>query len=202
MTIEDFGTRVASIWAGLRPTTRRLVESALQSALSVNQIWTTVPYDARAERELSALLKALEDRTTEAGPSMNAELSRDLKRMADTCALILQGHAHTSESFAQLIERALRLYNYAHIDVLADSISVRLSSSEICQLARHDNPIVRAIAYEILSLVSTSTLIALLSDPFDADIARQALRSQAEEYNVEEARWITNILDRAEEYED
>jgi hypothetical protein len=32
MTIEDFGARVASVWQGLRPSTRSLVERALTTA--------------------------------------------------------------------------------------------------------------------------------------------------------------------------
>jgi hypothetical protein len=201
MTIKDFGTRVANIWAGLRPTTRKLVEAALQSAISSTPTRTPIPYDARAERELSLLLKALEERTVEAGLTMNAEQARELKRMADTCALILHEQACSAESFAQLIERALRLNDYARIDLLADLIAKRLPPSEVCELVRHDNPIVRALAHETLTQIPTVTLIGLLSDPFDAEIARYALRSQAEEYNSEEARWITTILDRAEEYD-
>ena len=58
--IENFGRRVASVWEGLRSTTRSLVERALQSsggaAAAQPGRGERRPYDARADWELSCLL--------------------------------------------------------------------------------------------------------------------------------------------------
>ena len=81
--IEDFGARVASVWEGMRPTTRSLIVGALQSSNAGAGAASTTrnsgsPYDARADWELSRLLAALDERATEAGASLNAEQAREL----------------------------------------------------------------------------------------------------------------------------
>jgi hypothetical protein len=62
MTIEDFGTGVASVWQGLRPSTRSLVERALAAPPAPPRAES--PYDARSEWELSRLLTALDERAS------------------------------------------------------------------------------------------------------------------------------------------
>ncbi|HKP72087.1 MAG TPA: hypothetical protein VJT82_04060, partial [Pyrinomonadaceae bacterium] len=152
ITIQEFGGRVATVWEGLRPSTRNLVERALQSAAPVPARAMSAPYDARSEWELSRLLAALDDRAAEAGaPTLSVEEERELTRMAETCAHVLHGEARSAEVFAQLLERALRAHHYARVDVLADTFSARLAPSEVCELARHPNPSVRAIASEALA---------------------------------------------------
>lgn len=205
--IEDFGARVASVWEGLRSTTRNLVERALQSsgatAATISpQRSESRPYDARADWELSRLLAAFDERLTEAGASMNAEQEKELRRMADTTALVLQNQTQSAEVFAQLVARTHRLRDYARIDQLADALAARFAPSEICELARNNHEIVRALAQETLAQTPTSTLIGLLGDPIDAEIAREALERQASEYGSEEARRIVNILDQADMAED
>lgn len=208
MMMEDFGAQVASVWAGMRPHTRRLVESALQSPnYGVARALPATPYDSRAERELSILLKALDERAASSRSAvLNAEQSRELKRMANACATLLQNQAQSAEAFAQLIERAVGAHDYARIDYLADTISGRLAPSELCELTRHAAPAVRAIGQEALSQTSTSTLVNLLGDQVDAAAARDALERQAKDYGSDEARWIVSALDRsdadAEEDED
>src|ERR1044072_2717284 len=104
MTIEDFGVRVASVWEGLRPSTRNLVERALSTPTSPQQgavAGTTSRreniYDARSEWELSRLLAALDERATEVGAeTLSAEQSRDLRRMTETCAAVLNREARSS----------------------------------------------------------------------------------------------------------
>src|SRR3954452_23940201 len=101
MTIEDFGARVASVWQGLRPSTRNLVERALttattatQTAAAANVSRTDAAYDARSEWELSRLLGALDERADEKnGARLSDEQSRDLLRVAETCASVLQRQA-------------------------------------------------------------------------------------------------------------
>ncbi|HVF87317.1 MAG TPA: hypothetical protein VM866_06995 [Pyrinomonadaceae bacterium] len=208
-TIEDFGARVASVWEGLRPTTRTIVERALVASQTPASGGTTVgraggaAYDARAEWELSRLLAALDDRATEAGVgALNDQQTRELRRMAETCALVLHLQARSAEVFAQLLERALLARDYARVDALADTILKRLAPTEICELARHPNPPVRAIAHEALLQTPISALVGLLNDPVDSDIARDALERQAAEFGSEEARWVVNALDRADDAEE
>src|SRR2546423_15687263 len=121
MTIEDFGARVASVWQGLRPSTRSLVERALttttaapQAAAAANASRTDAAYDARSEWELSKLLAALDERADEkTGTRLSDEQSRDLLRVAETCASVLHRQARTAEVFSQLLGRALRVKDYA-----------------------------------------------------------------------------------------
>ncbi|PYS93050.1 MAG: hypothetical protein DMF64_06500 [Acidobacteria bacterium] len=203
MMMEELGGRVASVWAGLRPTTRSMFERALQSPSSAPAVRNANVYDARAEWELSRLLAALDDRVhDQAALSLSLEQTRELGRMAETCALVLHAEARSAEVFAQLFERALGVHDYARVDTLADTLAARLPPSEVCELARHANPAVRALAYETLAQAPTSTLVELLGDPVDMEVAREALAAQADDYGSEEARWLLNALERAGEEED
>ena len=208
MTIEDFGARVASVWQGLRPSTRSMVERALstpppQPAANVTASRRETGYDARSEWELSRLLAALDERAAEVGPEpLSAEQSRDLRRMTETCAAVLNREARSSEVFAQLLERALRVKDYARVDEVADVMTARLAPSELCETARHINPAVRAVAQEALLQLPTAMLVAMLGDPVDAETARAALESQADEYESEEARIVVNALMQVDEAEE
>jgi hypothetical protein len=210
MTIEDFGARVASVWQGLRPSTRSLVERALatpappqQGAVAHTASRRENVYDARSEWELSRLLAALDERAAEVGAeALSAEQSRDLRRMSETCAAVLNREARSSEVFAQLLERALRARDYARVDEIADVMTARLAPSELCETARHLNPAVRAVAQEALLQLPTAILVALLGDPVDAETARNALESQADEYESEEARIVVTALQQVEDAED
>jgi hypothetical protein len=214
MMIEDFGARVASVWQGLRPSTRSLVERALStptppqgSAATASSAPTASrresTYDARSEWELSRLLAALDERAAEVGTkSLSAQQSSDLRRMAETCAAVLSREARSSEVFAQLLERALRVKDYARLDEIADAMSARLAPSELCETARHLNPAVRAVAQEALLQLPTAMLVGLLGDPVDAETARAALESQADEYESEEARIVVNALQQVDDAED
>jgi hypothetical protein len=194
---EEFGGRVASAWEGLRPTTRTIIERALQPAPASHG---GVNYDARSEMELSRLLEALDERAREAGSlRLNAEQSRELVRVADACALVLYTGGRSAEVFGQLLERALRARDYARVDRVADTLTSRLAPSEICEMARNENPAVRAIAHEALAQKPPSVLVELLGDPVDAEEAREALEIQADDYESEEARWIVNTLERVED---
>src|SRR3954470_8216569 len=164
MTIEDFGARVASVWQGLRPSTRNLVERALtttttatQTAAAANVSRTDAAYDARSEWELSRLLAALDERADEKnGARLSDEQSRDLLRVAETCASVLHRQARSAEVFSQLLARALRAKDYARVDALADVMNARLAPSELCEMARDTNPSVRAFAQEALLQLPTS----------------------------------------------
>jgi hypothetical protein len=204
MMMEELGGRVASVWAGLRPATRSLVERALQQLpTAAPAARANVPYDTRAEWELSRLLAALDERAREQGAvALNDEQTRELGHVAETCALVLHHQARSAEVFAQLFERALRTHDFKRVDLIADTLVPRLPPSELCELARHQNPAVRALAHEALAQAPTSTLVDLLGDPVDAEVARDALASQADDYGSDEARWLLNALERADEMEE
>lgn len=207
MTIEDFGARVASVWQGLRPATRSLVERALSTPppafTSATASRSEGAYDARSEWELSRLLAALDERASEKGESiLSAEQARELVRMSETCAAVLHRQARSAEVFAQLLERAFRVKDYARVDAVADVMTARLAPSELCEMARNPNPAVRAIAQESLLQMPTAVLVALLGDPVDAETARVALECQAEEYESEEARFVVNALEQVDEEDD
>jgi len=188
LSIDDFGSRIASVWSELRPATRGLIERALQAASSGTQTPRNFQYDARADLELSRFLAALD-----------AEKNGKLKSIADTCAAVLLEKTESAEVFAQLVRRAESQRDYNRIDILADALTARFPPSEICELARSEDTIVRELANEALARCPVSVLTALLNDPVDAETARAALRRQVIEYGSEEARQISNALDQADE---
>jgi hypothetical protein len=197
--IEDFGGRVATVWSELRPTTRGLVERALQASNTASLQARNIPYDPRADLELSRLLAALDDRASETGTVLETEKSKRLRHVANTCAAVLQDKTQSAEVFSQLVRRAEQQRDYRRIDALADALVSRFAPSEICELARSEDVVVRALANEALTQFPTSVLVGLLSDPVDSEIAREALRRQAVEYGAEEARQIVNALDQVDD---
>ena len=209
MMIEDFGAQVASVWEGLRSTTRSLIVSALQQPAATTP--ATPPargsgggfrYDARADWELSRLLSVLDERAADSSASMNTTQTSGLKRMAEATASVLESQTQSAEVFTQLVERAHRLRDYKRIDALADALLTRFAPSEVCELARSPGAVVRALAMEALAQSPTTTLLQLLSDPVDAEIARDALERQATEYESELARQVVNALRQADENEE
>jgi hypothetical protein len=89
-----------------------------------------------------------------------------------------------------LIQRAHQRQKYAQVDALAALMPERLAPSELCELARANNVVVRALAHEALAQLPTSLLSALLRDPIDAVVARQALERQANEFDSEDAQQV------------
>jgi hypothetical protein len=196
--IEDLGGRVASVWSELRPATRGLVERALQASNTPSSQRRNVPYDARADLELSRFLSALDERANEAGAALNPDEEERLRLVADTCASVLQEKTQSAEVFAQLVLRAETERDYKRVDALADILISRFAPTEICELARSEDVFVRELANEALPRFPTSVLANLLSDPVDAEIARDALQRQVVEYGSDEAREIVNSLDWTE----
>ena len=195
--IEGFDGHVATVWSEIRPTTRGLVERALQTTHAASQPRNT-PYDPRADVELSRLLAALDDQAAEEAPSNESVNVDQLRHIADICAAVLQEKTRSAEVFVQLIRRAEIQHDYERIDALADALTARFAPPEICELARSRDVIVRALARETLAQSPTSVLLSLLSDPVDSEIARDALRRQAFEYGAEEARQILYALDQVD----
>jgi hypothetical protein len=194
-TIDDFGSRIASVWSELRPATRGLVERAL----SGTQTSRNFQYDARADIELSRFLAALDDRAAEKTDALDPVKDGKLKSIADTCAAVLLEKTESAEVFTQLVRRAQMQKNYQRIDTLADALTSRFPPSEICELARSEDVVVRELANEALARCPVSVLAGLLNDPVDAETARSALRRQIVEYGSEEARLLVNALDQADE---
>jgi hypothetical protein len=199
-TIDDLGGRIATVWSELRPATRGLVERAVQAAASGTPAIRNFQYDARADLELSRFLAALDDRAAEKIDILDPESGRRLKSLADTCATMLQEKTESAEVFAQLVRRAEMHKDYKRIDALADALTSRFPPSEICELARSEDVIVRELANEALARCPVSVLAALLNDPVDSDTARYALRRQVVEYGSEEARRLIAVLEQNEEF--
>jgi len=199
MRIDDFGTRIATVWSELRPATRGLVERALQAGGSATPSSRNYHYDARADLELSRFLAALDDRAAEKSNALDPEQGGKLKSIADTCAAVLLEKTESAEVFTQLVRRAQAQRDYRRIDILADALTSRFPPSEICELARSEDKVVRELANEALARCPISVLAALLNDPVDTDTARAALRRQVVEYGSEEARQIVNALDQVDE---
>ena len=194
--IEEFGGRIATLWSELRPATRGFVERAMGSTPPVST--RNVPYDARADLELSAFLAALDDQASEKNGELDAATVTRLKSVADTCAAVLQDKTESAEVFEQLVKRAQAQKNYKLIDRLANALMDRFPVNEICELARSEDPVVKELAFETLSQLPVSILASLLNDPVDSEIVRLALRLQVIDYGSEEARQIVNLLDQVE----
>jgi len=133
MTIKDFGTRVEDVWKGLRPRTRRMVVGALQTGGAGSSTIAgaqTFSYDAHADWELSRLLTALDERAAEAEAKENPEHLRELRRMANACARVLEAKTESAEVFIQLVTRALlRLQNEGLIEVSSKEIFIPNASA-------------------------------------------------------------------------
>jgi hypothetical protein len=196
--MKDFGGRVATVWSELRPATRGLVERAIQTPNGGVQATRNFQYDARADLELSRFLRALDERASDKSNALDSENVQKLRSIAETCAAVLQEKTESAEVFSQLVRRADALRDYKRIDVLADSLINRFPPSEICELARSEQVIVRELANEALARCPVSVLATLLADPVDSEIARAALRRQIAEYGSEEARQIVSVLEQEE----
>jgi len=199
LAIEDLGSRVATVWSELRPATRGFVERALQAGSGNPQSTRNFHYDARADLELSRFLTALDDRIAEKNEGVDLATTVKVKTVAEACAAVLQEKTESAEVFSQLVRRADSQRDYKRIDVLADALNTRFPPSELCELARSQDAIVRELANEALARCPISILATLLSDPVDSETARAALRRQIVEYGSEEARQIINVLDQGDE---
>jgi hypothetical protein len=204
MTIKDFGGRVADVWAGLRPVTRKMVVGAMQRVGPTNSFIPTISqastsktffFDAHADWELSRLLTALDERVLETEVRSNVQKFREIKRMANACAEVLQEQTESAEVFIQLATRALRRADFDRLDKLANSLSERFSVGEMCEIVRQSEHVaIRALALEALALSPTIQLLPLLDDPVYADIIRVTLETQVVEYNSEEAKILLEDL--------
>jgi hypothetical protein len=198
MMIKDFGARVASVWEGLRPMTKKMLEGALRTGTFApnNNQSVKFSYDAHADWEVSRLLSALDEQARDSDFKKDANRLKEIADLAETCVRVLESQSGSAEVFIQLAERALRQHDYKKLDRLSDSLAARFSSAEIAEIVRQtEMPQIRAIAYETLSLLPVPAIVPLLDDPLYADIAANALEQKAFEYESEEARDALELFD-------
>ena len=187
MTIKDFGTRVETVWEGLRPMTKKMLVGVMQTNIIAPK--PKFSYDAQSDWELSKLLSVLDEQASEKSVQENTEKSREIKQLAETVANVLEAQSESAEVFIQLAERALVRKDYKQIDKLTDALLNRFSVGEMCEIIRQtDNPTIRALGFETLVLMPTQKLVPLLDDPLYDEIIRFAIEQQAFEFENEYAR--------------
>ena len=162
MMMKDFGARVASVWEGLRPMTKKMLEGALRTgtlAPNSNQS-PKFSYDAHADWEVSRLLSALDEQARDREFKKDADKLKEIADLAETCVRVLESQSGSAEVFIQLAERALKQHDYKKLDHLSDRLAARFSSAEIAEIVRQtEMPQIRAIAYETLSLLPVPAIV-------------------------------------------
>jgi len=194
--IKNLGAGVVSVWEGLRPITKKMLEGVMSanSTSIPNSSAQKFAYDAHADWELSRLLTALDAQSRT--PVKSANIRREIAKLAETCASVLEAQSGSAEVFIQLAERAIKQHDYDKLDKLSDRLTERYSAGEIAEIVRQtETPQIRAIAYETLALLPVQAILPLLDDPLYADIAANALEQKAYEYDSEEARDILDQFD-------
>lgn len=194
--IKNLGAGVATVWEGLRPVTKKMLASAMNSSSTTptNNSLQTFSYDAHADWELSRLLTALDEQSKKS--ASNTDILNEISQLAETCVRVLEAQTGSAEVFIQLAERAIKQHDYNKLDKLADRLAERFSSGEIAEIVRQTEvPQIRAIAYETLALLPVPAILPLLDDPLYQDIAANALEQKAFEYDSEEAKDILDQFD-------
>lgn len=196
MMIKEFGRRVATVWEGLRPNTKKMLVGALQSNSSATTKLQKFRYDAHADWEVSRLLSALDEQSRKKGTRKDSAKFSEITQFADACARVLESQSASAEIFIQLAERVIKENNYNRLDKLADTLAERYSAGEIAEIVRQtDVPQIRAIACETLAMLPIQSLFPLLDDALYADIAAGALEQKAYEFDSLEARDILDHFD-------
>lgn len=198
MMIKDFGPRVVSVWEGLRPVTKKMLERAILSGSNASAVPAQkFSYDAHSDWELSRLLSVLDEQIKDPEVRKDPAKLEEIIQLANTCVRVLESQTESAEVFIQLAERVLKSNDYNQLDKLADRLQEKFSAGEIAEIVRQtDMAQIRAIAYETLALMPASTLLPLIDDPVYAEIAMNALEQKAFEYDSEDAREMLERLDR------
>ena len=192
--IKNLGAGVVSVWEGLRPITKQMLEGVMNAGNTTqpNNSAQKYSYDAHADWELSRLLSALDEQSRKS----SAKNLNEISQLAETCARVLEAQSGSAEVFIQLAERAIKQHDYNKLDKLSDRLSERFSAGEIAEIVRQtDVAQIRAIAYETLALLPVPIILPLLEDPLYSDIAANALEQKAYEYDSEEARDLLDQYD-------
>lgn len=196
MMIKEFGGRVATVWEGLRPRTKKMLVGALQSnsVNHPNKQPQKFSYDAHADWEVSRLLTALDEQSKAKEVRKDASKQAELSQLAETCVRVLEAQTASAEVFIQLAERVIKENDYAKLDKLADLLTERFSAGEVAEIVRQSEiPQIRAIAFETLAMMPIQLLLPLLDDQLYSGIAANALEQKAYEFDSDEAR---DILDQ------
>ncbi|HEV7700650.1 MAG TPA: hypothetical protein VGO43_10520 [Pyrinomonadaceae bacterium] len=197
MMIKEFGGKVASIWEGLRPVTKKMLVGALKAgnAAAASQS-PRFYYDAHADWEVSRLLSALDEQSSTTEVRKDTAKLNEIKELAETCVRVLEAQSASAEVFIQLASRAVRDNDYSRLDKLADTLAARYSAGEIAEIVRQTELAqVRAIAYETLAMLPVETLLPLLDDPLYSGIGAGALEQKAYEFDSDEARDVLEQFD-------
>ena len=112
--IKDLGAGVVSVWEGLRPITKKMLEGVM-SAGSTTQPTNSAQkfsYDAHADWELSRLLSALDEQSRKATAKKNRDILNEIAQLAETCVRVLEAQSGSAEVFIQLAERAIKRHDY------------------------------------------------------------------------------------------
>ena len=197
MTIKEFGGNIASVWEGLRPITKKMLERALQASKSSSNVAPPKSvYDAHADWEVSRLLTAIDEESKATAVRKDKDKLDELNQLADICAKVLEAQSASAEVFIQLATRAIKENNYDRLDRLSDRLVERYSASEIAEIVRQtDLPQVRAIAYETLAMMPVPALLPLLDDHLYSGIAAAALEQKAFEFDSDDARDVLEQFD-------
>ena len=100
--IKDLGAGVVSVWEGLRPITKKMLEGVMSasSTSTPNVSAQKFAYDAHADWELSRLLSALDEQSKKA--SKKAGVLNEISQLAETCVRVLEARSGSAEVFIQL----------------------------------------------------------------------------------------------------
>jgi len=186
MIIKNLGVQVESIWKNLRPMTKKMLVTVMETNTKKRK--KSFSYDIHADWELGELLKVLDEQTSKRDETAGADNLQEINDLAKICAEVLEEKTESAEIFIQLAGRALTKKNYAKIDTLSDILIQRYKASEVAEVIRQtESAPIRAIAYESLVVMSVSSIIPLIKDPLYFETACNVLQQQAIEFENEEA---------------
>lgn len=200
MMIKDLGSQVETVWQDLRPATKKILVGAMEKNFSQTPNRKLI-YDARADWELSRLLTTLDEQSGTDEIAKDTKKLREIKSFAAVCAKVLETQTISAEVFIQLARRALIRNDYVKLDKLADALLERFPAEEVAEIIRQtDVPHIRAIGYETLAVMPTSSITALLGDSLYFEIACSALEQQIFEYESEEARTVLESISFSDDF--
>jgi len=196
MTIKELGGKVASVWDGLRPVTKKMLAGLMKTGDAPSSQAPKFHYDAHADWEVSRLLSALDEQSSASETRKDSSKYNEVKEFAETCARILESQSASAEVFIQLATRAIKDNDYRRLDRLADNLAARYAAPEVAEVVRQtEMPQIRAVAYETLAMMPVESLVPLLDDPLYSGIAATSLEQKAYEFDSDEARDVLEQYD-------
>jgi hypothetical protein len=196
MTIKELGGKVASVWDGLRPVTKKMLVGLMKTDDAPASQAPKFYYDAHADWEVSRLLSALDEQSSTSEARKDSTKYNEIKEFAEMCARVLESQSASAEVFIQLATRAIRDNDYRRLDRLADNLAARYAAPEVAEVVRQtEMPQIRAVAYETLAMMPVENLVPLLDDPLYSGIAAASLEQKAYEFDSDEARDVLEQYD-------